>query len=61
MYDMWGTLSQKYRHERLIAIPAAVGPQNGWATFRRSSTDMCSSLKGFMNNSLYHFSNFERC
>lgn len=44
LYDNWGHLTIKNHHDRLITIPAAVSPNEGYATFRKAGTDMCSSL-----------------
>eukprot|EP01117_Protostelium_nocturnum_P006488 TRINITY_DN2339_c0_g1_i1.p1 TRINITY_DN2339_c0_g1~~TRINITY_DN2339_c0_g1_i1.p1 ORF type:complete len:313 (+),score=93.08 TRINITY_DN2339_c0_g1_i1:282-1220(+) len=44
LYDNWGYLTIKNHHDRLITIPAAVSPVEGYATFRKAGTDMCSSL-----------------
>jgi len=45
MFDMWGQLFMSKRHDRLYPIPAAIGPKDGYVTFRRAGTDMCSSIK----------------
>eukprot|EP01130_Rhizamoeba_saxonica_P005833 TRINITY_DN230_c2_g1_i2.p1 TRINITY_DN230_c2_g1~~TRINITY_DN230_c2_g1_i2.p1 ORF type:complete len:255 (+),score=54.39 TRINITY_DN230_c2_g1_i2:543-1307(+) len=44
LYDMWGELKVKRHHPRLFPFPGAVSEKEGYQTFRRSATDMCSSL-----------------
>jgi hypothetical protein len=50
MYDMWSLLKMVNRHERLYSFPAAISTTQGILSFRKSVTDMCSSL---LDNPLY--------
>jgi len=45
MFDMWGQLFMTKHHERLYPVPAAITPEDGTISFRRATTDMCSSIK----------------
>ncbi|KNC48619.1 uncharacterized protein AMSG_00396 [Thecamonas trahens ATCC 50062] len=45
LYRMWAELAITHAHPRVVALPAAVAPDGGVATFHMAGTDQCSSLK----------------